>query len=1008
MRIYGRGQLTLTDLNDAISSGTEPTNPSKGTLWIDESINPKVLKKWNGSIWIPVGEVMDQGTGETIVDITETLGNMANDNAIDFNERQIVKDKLTEIIGFVMNNDTLSLPTSAENDEGNLGKGSFHFVRKNALMAGLSIEDERYQNVVNKYNLLKSYLESLSPRAWDLTPSKKDLIINVVKDEFRFKWKDYFQSELDLANATAEQLRKNVDNVGIGGTNWASNGNFEIDISKSLWKSNYIGTIHENKDISTETPPFQFAYHVKQNTKGNGGIFTPTIWSGESAKSMIGKEIAISFWLKYSQISEGSGKFGEIVIEGEKSDGSKVYFNRRVDLSKNEMNESLVSGTDENWKKYYGILKIEKPADAQIITKISFKHGIEDGTGEFWTTGIKVEIGNKVSDWSQSPIDIQARLTDVEFKVTPEGIFLQLRESSSFNSTLASKESMRDFNFENGLMKWRANQSGSEELTGVSVVSGDSRFGANLLRINGEQTAFYSEPIPVDPTHVYKVTFRVRQIKNPTETSGRSKVFAGLAGFNANKTPLSTTTFGLHRFCATNGEKDIKVEDGWLEFVGTISGEGNEGYDQFIQGTRYVSPVFIVNSSGGDGIVEVDVCSVEDISTVDALANQLDSVVQSITPDGISTIISSSVFYDELQSVLDSKANAEDLGEYATNDYVDDYINNMDIDGKVSQSIENLNDDETSILRRTYATQQQLEQTSKSLTTKFSASGGRNILKNSIGFSDFITKAQADTGIQNWYQGGRSERIYPIQNIELDSLGFGSGFNIVQGTASTHDSAISQFVNTIPNQTYTLSWFLNKTNSNSDGSGHMDIYFIEDEDTLVRIPVSWDVTDEDGNITRAEGTEFRYDGAFTTNGYEMMSVTFTPTTNRIRLSIFTKTNFTGVITGLMLTLGDIPLQWSLATGEAYNTNVRLDINGIRVSQLDPEKTEIGYTQITPNEFAGYWRTASGNFERVFYLNGEETVTKKFRATDEISMGSLKIKNIDSGGNKGWAFVPVVK
>jgi hypothetical protein len=46
------GQITLTDLNDAIVAGTAPTNPTVGTLWIDSSVNPNVLKKWNGSAWV--------------------------------------------------------------------------------------------------------------------------------------------------------------------------------------------------------------------------------------------------------------------------------------------------------------------------------------------------------------------------------------------------------------------------------------------------------------------------------------------------------------------------------------------------------------------------------------------------------------------------------------------------------------------------------------------------------------------------------------------------------------------------------------------------------------------------------------------------------------------------------------------------------------------------------------------------------------------------------------------
>ena len=163
----GRGQLTLTDLNDAIISGTEPTSKVVGTLWIDESQSPKLVKRWDGSVWQVIGEIMDEGTGETITDIEETLGNMANDNIIDYNERQVVKDKLTEIIGYVQPDATTTLPTTATLDSS--GKGGFYTVRKSALNAGIPSNDALYVAVATKYNDLKTYLEGLTPiDAWDL------------------------------------------------------------------------------------------------------------------------------------------------------------------------------------------------------------------------------------------------------------------------------------------------------------------------------------------------------------------------------------------------------------------------------------------------------------------------------------------------------------------------------------------------------------------------------------------------------------------------------------------------------------------------------------------------------------------------------------------------------------------------------------------------------------------------------------------------------------------------
>ncbi|MCA1800661.1 MAG: hypothetical protein LC650_05155 [Actinobacteria bacterium] len=60
--------------------------------------------------------------------------------------------------------------------------------------------------------------------------------------------------------------------------------------------------------------------------------------------------------------------------------------------------------------------------------------------------------------------------------------------------------------------------------------------------------------------------------------------------------------------------------------------------------------------------------------------------------------------------------------------------------------------------------------------------------------------------------------------------------------------------------------------------------------------------------------------------------------------------------------------------------------------------------MSPTEFAGYYdENRDGNFERVFWLNKDETTTKKLRAIDEITMGEIKIVKV----NEGWAFVPIV-
>lgn len=48
-------QITIIDYNDITTSITPPQNPTLDQLWLDTSINPSILKRYNGSLWINSG-----------------------------------------------------------------------------------------------------------------------------------------------------------------------------------------------------------------------------------------------------------------------------------------------------------------------------------------------------------------------------------------------------------------------------------------------------------------------------------------------------------------------------------------------------------------------------------------------------------------------------------------------------------------------------------------------------------------------------------------------------------------------------------------------------------------------------------------------------------------------------------------------------------------------------------------------------------------------------------------
>jgi phage minor structural protein len=955
----------------------EPTNMTNTTRIVGSEFNT-VFRNYDSArvelekqLEIRAKALADQAIAD-VQEISETMDNMADDSLLDFRERQIIKDRLTDIIGYVIADTSTTLPTTATLDSG--GKGNFYMYRKGALDAGIGSTDAKYVAVATQYNSLKTYLEALTPiDAWDLSDVNKSQTISVVKATFRDKWLQYYLAIEDLAESTTAKLKQNVDDVVVGHTNYAVNSDFSIDLNDSLWSSYYKGSTKEVVDISTEAPPHQLAYHVINTTNTFGGIHDPVIFDGKVAERLVNKEITVSFWAKYSNIVQGAsswnnGRFGEIAIEGVKADGVTVARSFSTTLS--------VTGSNTEWQKYSSTVKLTLPTDATKLTKIKFKHGLEGCTGEFWTTGIKIEMGNKVTDWSQSPYDLEAKTVNTVFKVEKDRIITTVTGSERFNLALGTG---RDFMFNDGAKSWRVDH----DRTSIPDLptDPDASYGANSLKIQGTKYLYFGTPIPINTSNYYKVKFRVKQIVDSTDPL-KSYVYAGVASYDVNMNKLTTTSFGAHRYVATEGSKKITVADGWQEFEGIITGEGDESFNQFIPNTRFAVPMFIVNYSGGDGTTLVDICSLEDITDLNIVGTRLTSVEESITDDEIVRKLTSSVTWE---NEMNKKADTEALGNLATKDelsqkeaelkgYTDDAVSSIDLS--------------------TYATQQDVIESSTELTRKFSATGGMNLLKNSLGFA----------GFEFWIPSSTSTtRLQTVSNNDLDTLGFGSGFYF---PASDNSRYAYQEVPVVAGQDYTISWYINKTNNSPDTDATGAV--VSDGAFWVQI-LETDPTD---GVSTLYTVSEKYMPSYVTDSYESKFVTFKPKTNLVKFRIIGYKDAVVTITGIMFTIGDVALQWSLARGEVYNTNIRMDLKGIRVSRMSQENgvnVEVGYTEISPTEFAGFYDSnGDGNFEKVFYLNGDETVSKKIRALNEFTMGSIKIIYVKSTTINGWAFVPIVQ
>lgn len=341
-----------------------------------------------------------------------------------------------------------------------------------------------------------------------------------------------------------------------------------------------------------------------------------------------------------------------------------------------------------------------------------------------------------------------------------------------------------------------------------------------------------------------------------------------------------------------------------------------------------------------------------------SLADWVAQAEQKISSDAIiNTVLGS----EDFTGIFDKKANTEDLNNLASYD---------DLDAIQAEYERLLKEGIAGIDFSPYVTNTELEQLKDSFTFSVQQAGGVNMLKNSLGFSgtDFW---QASSGIDT------------TQNDQLAKLGFGSGFMINREQNATIKQAI-ELPEAKQGLQYALSFYMN-VSTFGDTTGLQCGAHIYEEGVL---KYTVGVTDATQGIP---------------SDYHLYKLVFEPESPNTVIELFVTNGAqaTVIISGVMYNIGNIALKWQPYPSEIYNTNVKIDINGITVKNNQTD----GYTMITPQEFSGYARV-NGEMERIFTLNGQVTEVKMLQAEKRITMEPISVFAMNSKETNtiGWAFV----
>lgn len=356
--------------------------------------------------------------------------------------------------------------------------------------------------------------------------------------------------------------------------------------------------------------------------------------------------------------------------------------------------------------------------------------------------------------------------------------------------------------------------------------------------------------------------------------------------------------------------------------------------------------------------------AVEDLQEqADDALNKLLFIEQKIENGAIVETVMGS---EEFNYILNGKADIADINGMATQEDV----NNMkdQLQGYIDSQIGGI--DMSAFINKT-----EFQQTMKDFKFQFTQGGGVNLIRDSIGFA---TDRSAWVSLKN---------VSSIQNSYIEGLGFASGWYLGKG-----EKSMIQKISVTPNKPYTVSGFIKKASYNNGGDVRFGFWFSDGGYEIDQKPI----------------IKFLFDENRTYN-YDYFYFTFTPSTNSVWFNPWGGQNSNEVIlTGLMLNQGSLPFGWQSHPQEIYNSNVKLDMNGITVYRGETNGGKpTGYTRMSPKEFAGYYDTdGDGVYEEVFALKEDYTVAKKIIARDEINLGNLKMVKIKSNTFNGVAFVPL--
>ncbi|CAI3298215.1 hypothetical protein CIRMBP1257_00534 [Enterococcus cecorum] len=200
---------------------------------------------------------------------------------------------------------------------------------------------------------------------------------------------DQTSSRIDLVANSVTEVGDKLDNLQVG--------------SRNLW------IINKTTGGTKETLPDNHITGQKECWRINNNEVIQFLIEPSFSKRMYGKTFTFSAWIKYENVVQGTDGWNKFdifkhALQYKNSSSGTIT---GIDFS------SLGSATGtHDWQKVIYTSTYDKSGFDMLKNSLRFNiEGAKSGTA--WITGIKVEEGNKATDWTPAPEDTQTQIDGI-------------------------------------------------------------------------------------------------------------------------------------------------------------------------------------------------------------------------------------------------------------------------------------------------------------------------------------------------------------------------------------------------------------------------------------------------------------------------------------------------------------------------------------------------------------------------------------------------------------------